>query len=225
VNVQELKKAAGERAAGFVEDGMVVGMGTGSTVYFTIQALGRRVGDGLSIRAVSTSEETSGLCSELGIPLVSLDDVDRVDLTIDGADEVDPGLEGIKGGHGALLREKIVALNSRRNIWVVDQRKLVDALVRDTVPLEVIEIGVVQLQAALAKRGYPSEIRMENGRRFHTDQNNLILDLKPGRVEDLRKAEREWNAMTGGVECGLFLGGADMVIVAGNDGVTIRERP
>ncbi len=223
----ELKKIAGERAAEFIEDGMVIGMGTGTTVYYTIQAVGRRVAQGLKVRAVSTSEETSRLCRELGIPLVSLDDVSAVDVTVDGADEVDPALNGIKGGHGALLREKIVATNSRRNVWVVDGGKLVKALVRTSVPIEVIPIGWKHVQRRLRERGYKAEVRRESGaesREFVTDGGNYILDLSPGVVRDVRALETEIKAMVGVVECGFFLGIVDTVVVARPEGVELIER-
>ncbi len=231
----ELKRIAGERAAEFVEDGMVIGMGTGTTVYYTIQAVGRRVAQGLKVRAVSTSEETSRLCRELGIPLVSLDDVNAVDVTVDGADEVDPALNGIKGGHGALLREKIVATNSRRNVWVVDGGKLVKALVRTSVPVEVIPIGWKHVQRRLRERGYNVEVRRESGaegkpggaapgREFVTDGGNFILDLSPGAVADVRALESEIKAMVGVVECGFFLGIVDTVVVARPEGIELIER-
>jgi ribose 5-phosphate isomerase A len=227
VEQNELKRIAGERAAEFIEDGMVIGMGTGTTVYYTIQAVGRRVAQGLKVRAVSTSEETGRLCRELGIPLVSLDDVSAVDVTVDGADEVDPELNGIKGGHGALLREKIVATNSRRNIWVVDGGKLVKALVRTSVPVEVIPIGWKHVQRRLRDRGYKVDVRRESGaegREFLTDGGNYILDLCPGVVPDARALESEIKAMVGVVECGLFLGIVDTVVVARSEGVELIER-
>ncbi len=223
----ELKRKAGERAAEFIEDGMVIGMGTGTTVYYTIQAVGRRVAAGLKVRAVSTSEETRRLCRELGIPLVSLDDVSAVDVTVDGADEVDPELNGIKGGHGALLREKIVATNSKQNVWVVDGGKLVEALVRSSVRVEVIPIGWKHVQRRLRERGYTVEVRREpgpEGKEFVTDGGNYILDLSPGVVADVRALESEIKAMVGVVECGFFLGIVDTVVVARPEGVELIER-
>ena len=220
----ELKRLAGERAAEFIEDGMVIGMGTGTTVYHTIQAVGRRVAQGLKVRAVSTSDETSRLCRELGIPLVPLDEVSAVDVTVDGADEVDPQLDGIKGGHGALLREKIVAVNSRRNVWVVDGGKLVETLVRASVPVEVIPIGWKHVERRLRERGYRVDVRREGAREFVTDGGNYILDLAPGAVADARALEREIKTMVGVVECGLFLGIVDTVVVARPDGIELLER-
>jgi ribose 5-phosphate isomerase A len=227
VQQNELKKIAGERAAEFIRDGMVIGMGTGTTVRFTIEAVGRKVGAGLKVRAVSTSEETSRLCRELKIPLVSLDDVAGVDVTVDGADEVDPQLNGIKGGHGALLREKIVAINSKRNVWVVDASKLVPTLVRTTVPVEVIPIGWKHVERRIRERGYKVEARREGGKEFVTDGGNYILDVAPGRVaagEPLRGLEAWLKSLVGVVECGFFLGIVDTVVVAGPDGIELLER-
>lgn len=220
----ELKRMAGERAAEFIEDGMVIGMGTGSTVYFTIQAVGRRVAAGLKVRAVSTSEETSRLCRDLRIPLVSLDEVSAVDVTVDGADEVDPELNGIKGGHGALLREKIVATHSKRNIWVVDAGKLVKALVRTSVPVEVIPIGWRHVERRLRERGWKVDVRREGNKEFVTDGGNFILDLSPGVVSDVRALERELKTMVGVVECGFFLAIVDTVVVARPEGIELIER-
>lgn len=233
----DLKRLAGERAAEFIEDGMVIGMGTGTTVYHTIQAVGRRAAQGLRVRAVSTSEETSRLCRQLGIPLVSLDEVDAVDVTVDGADEIDPQLNGIKGGHGALLREKIVAVNSRRNVWVVDGSKLVESLVRTSVPVEVIPIGWKHVERRLRERGYKVGVRREHSERsergegggasareFVTDGGNFILDLSPGVVADVRALEREIKTMVGVVECGFFLGIVDTVVVARPEGIELLER-
>ena len=222
--MSEEKRLAGERAVEYVESGMVVGIGTGTTVYHTIVKLAGRVREGLAIRGVSTSEETSALCRKLGIPLVELGSVERVDLTIDGADEVDPDLNGIKGGHGALLREKIVAVSSARNVWVVGAGKLVEALVRDVVPVEVVPIGAAKVLHRLRDRGFVAEMRREAGKPFVTDGGNHIIDLAPGRVADIHNLERELKLMTGVVECGLFLGIADTVIVARGTEIEILER-
>lgn len=218
------KKLAGEYATRYVEDGMTVGIGTGSTVYYTIQKLGEMVSQGLQIRGVSTSEETTSLCGQLGIPLVSLDETDGIDVTIDGADEVDPALNGIKGGHGALLREKMVAINSARNIWVVGTDKLVDFLVRDSIPVEVMPFGCERNRALMAGMGFAAEFREVEGRRFVTDSGNYILDLSPGRLEDPRELEKTLNLLTGVVECGLFLDIATSVVVAKDGGIHVLER-
>jgi ribose 5-phosphate isomerase A len=227
VQQNELKKVAGERAAEFIKDGMVIGMGTGTTVRFTIEAVGRKVAAGLKVRAVSTSEETSRLCRELRIPLVSLDEVAGVDVTVDGADEVDPQLNGIKGGHGALLREKIVAINSKRNVWVVDASKLVPTLVRTTVPVEVIPIGWKHVERRIRDRGYKVEARREGGKEFVTDGGNYILDVAPGAVAAgpaLKGLEAWLKSLVGVVECGFFLDIVDTVVVARPDGIELLER-
>ena len=136
-----LKQQAGERAVSFVEDGMLVGLGTGSTACYTIRKLGELVRQGLEIKSVCTSEQTRDLASEYGIPVVEIEDVGCIDITIDGADEVDPGGQGIKGGGGALLYEKIVASHSGQSIWVVEKRKLVQQLGAFPLPVEIIPFG------------------------------------------------------------------------------------
>lgn len=141
----EQKKLVGEYAANYVKDGMVVGLGTGSTVYFTIQKIGKMVKEGLSIKAVSTSSSTTVLANKLNIPLVSLNEVVGIDVTIDGADEVDGMFHGIKGGGGALLFEKIVASNSKQNIWVIDSSKYVEKLGGFLLPIEVISLGYTHI--------------------------------------------------------------------------------
>lgn len=222
--MQSEKQLAGEHAAGYVEEGMIVGIGTGSTVYYTIQRLGRMVAEGLRIRGVSTSDETTELCEKLGIPLVSLDEAGQIDLTIDGADEVDPDMNGIKGGHGALLKEKMVAVNSKRNVWVVGSGKLVERLVRDTFPVEVIPFGCRRNRDRIADLGYGAEFRTDGDRPFVTDSGNLIIDVTPGPVPDLRDLERRLNLMTGVVECGLFLEIATTVVVARDGRIEVMER-
>lgn len=219
------KRLAGEHAAGFVDDDMIVGIGTGSTVYYTIQKLGQRVAEGLKIRGVSTSDETTKLCEGLGIPLLSLDEVPSIDLTIDGADEVDPRLNGIKGGHCALLREKLVAINSDRNVWVVDSSKLVEGLVHDSIPVEVIPFGCERTMAHIKELGYRATFREDNGERPVTDQGNYIVDVSPGRLKDPKRLESELKHLTGVVECGLFIDIADTVVVARGGDVEVLTRP
>ena len=136
-----LKQQAGERAVSFVEDGMLVGLGTGSTACYAIRKLGELVRQGLEIKGVCTSEQTRDLACEYGIPVVDIEDVGCIDITIDGADEVDPGGQGIKGGGGALLYEKIVASNSRQNVWVIEKRKLVQQLGAFPLPVEIMPFG------------------------------------------------------------------------------------
>lgn len=218
------KQLAGEKAAEFVKDGMTVGLGTGSTVYYTIRRIGEMVREGLNIKAVSTSSSTTLLAESLNIPLVAIDEVGWLDLTIDGADEVDPSFQGIKGGGGALFFEKIVAAASDRSIWVVDSRKLVERLGKFPLPVEVVPYGNTHVFQRLSGRGMNPKWRMSGESRFVTDSGNYIIDLHLGAIED-PVALNDWlNGITGVVEHGLFLGMADTVIVAHQDIVEVMER-
>lgn len=170
--MDELKKLAGVYAAGFVEDGMVVGLGTGSTAYFFVEEIGRRIKEeGLSVVGVTTSTQTTKQAEGLGIPLKSVDDIDSIDVTVDGADEVDPQLNGIKGGGGALLMEKIVATPTKKYIWVVDESKMVDQLGAFKLPVEVVQYGADRLYLDFESKGYKPSFRVtEQGNRFVTDE-------------------------------------------------------
>ncbi|EUJ21430.1 ribose-5-phosphate isomerase A [Listeria aquatica FSL S10-1188] len=174
-----MKKLAGEKACEEIKEGMVVGLGTGSTTFYAIEELGRRVSAGLKIRAVATSKKTEELASERLIPLVSLNEVHEIDLTIDGADEVDSFLNGIKGGGGALFREKMVALHSKRNLWVVDETKLVQELGAFPLPVEVLPFGYRQVEKELVALGFHPRLRnaFNSKEPFITDNGNYIFDL------------------------------------------------
>ena len=220
--MDELKKLAGVYAAGFVEDGMVVGLGTGSTAYFFVEEIGRRIKEeGLSVVGVTTSTQTTKQAEGLGIPLKSVDDID---VTVDGADEVDPQLNGIKGGGGALLMEKIVATPTKKYIWVVDESKMVDQLGAFKLPVEVVQYGADRLYLDFESKGYKPSFRVtEQGDRFVTDMKNFIIDLDLGKINNPVALGDELKAMTGVVEHGLFNGMVNKVIVAGKDGVKIVE--
>ena len=217
--MEELKKTAGVTAAKFVKDGMVVGLGTGSTAYFFVEEIGRRIKEeGLNVVGVTTSSQTTKQAEGLGIPLKAVDDIDSIDVTVDGADEVDPQLNGIKGGGGALLMEKIVATPTKEYIWVVDESKMVDQLGAFKLPVEVVQYG------AFESKGYKPSFRLtEEGDRFVTDMKNYIIDLDLGKIENPVALGEELKAMTGVVEHGLFNGMVNKVIVAGKDGVKIVE--
>lgn len=214
------KKLAGKEAAKHIESGMIVGLGTGSTVQYTIEQLAERVrSQGLKIKGVSTSKATTKLAEELGIPLLTLGDIDEIDVTIDGADEVDPDFNGIKGGGGALLIEKIVAHASRKNIWVVDSGKLVSQLGKFPLPVEVMPFGFRQIYGALEKSGLHPTMRKTNEERYVTDNGNHIIDLNLDKIEDPAALETWLNLLPGVVENGLFLRRAD-VVIAGKNGST-----
>ena len=223
-----LKRAAAEAAVGLVEDGMVVGLGTGSTARFAVEALGRRHRDGLRFLGIPTSERTAAQATALGIPLTSFAEHRRIDLTIDGADEVERGsLNLIKGLGGALLREKIVASVSRRLAIIVDGEKLVDRLgTRSPVPVEVVAFSLELNQAALEGLGADVRQRLSaTGEPFVTDSGNRILDCAFGPIADPAGLEERINRVVGVVECGLFIGRADQVFAADAGGVRRLEGP
>jgi ribose 5-phosphate isomerase A len=223
-----LKRLAAERAVSYITDGMIVGLGTGSTARLMIAALGTRVAAGLRIRAVSTSERSAAQARDLGIAVLALDDVPRVDVTIDGADEIDLATFGlIKGLGGALLREKIVARASNLMIVIADESKLVPALgIHSPVPVEVIPFGWRHTAAALITLGCTPTLRVADsgGAPYLTDGGHYILDCACGRLVDPAAMEQGMKAITGVVECGLFLGIAGRLVVAGPAGVQVYER-
>jgi len=222
--VENLKKMAGIKAAEFVKDGMVVGLGTGSTAYYFVEEIGRRIKEeGLQITAVTTSSVTSKQAEGLNIPLKSIDQVDFVDVTVDGADEVDSQFNGIKGGGGALLMEKVVATPSKEYIWVVDESKMVDTLGAFRLPVEVVQYGAERLFREFEKKGYKPSFREYDGVRFVTDMKNFIIDLDLGSIPDPIAFGNMLDHQVGVVEHGLFNGMVNRVIVAGKDGVRILE--
>ncbi|MBC2184856.1 ribose-5-phosphate isomerase RpiA [Listeria sp. FSL L7-0253] len=207
------KKMAGEKACEWVKDGMIVGLGTGSTVYYTIEKLGKMVVNGLQITGVATSEETAKQAEKLGIPLKSLNDVTEIDVTIDGADEVDADFQGIKGGGGALLREKMVANASLKNIWVVSEEKFVRNLGEFPLPLEVIPFGWKQIQRELEKDAIETNLRKHaSGEVYVTNNGNYILDIVNQTFTDTAMWQEKLAQIPGVVEHGLFLDYVDLII-------------
>ncbi|MFC5651753.1 ribose-5-phosphate isomerase RpiA [Paenibacillus solisilvae] len=219
----ESKKIAADRAVGSVKSGMVVGLGTGSTAYWAIQAIGARVKTGLNIQAVATSEKSEALARELDIPIVPFSDIDSIDITIDGADEVDTDLNAIKGGGGALLREKIVAAASRELIIIADESKLVQRLGAFPLPVEVVPFGIeLTMKKLAALLACPLNLRQTEDKLFLTDNRNYIVDCHLGAIEDAVQLNQALNMIPGVVENGLFIHMAAKVIVGFNDG-TVRE--
>jgi ribose 5-phosphate isomerase A len=217
-----LKRAAAEAAVGLVQDGMVVGLGTGSTAAFAVEALARRHRQGLRFVGIPTSERTAAHATAMGIPLASFAEHRLIDLTIDGADEVERGtLNLIKGLGGALLHEKIVAAASQHLAIIVDGEKLVDRLgTRAPVPVEVVAFGLEATQAALEALGAVAQLRLSPaGESFVTDSGNRILDCNFGPIADPARLEPRIRHIVGVVECGLFIGRADPVFVADEAGV------
>lgn len=220
-----LKEQVGIKVAEFVTDGMIVGLGTGSTAYYFVAELGRRIKEeGLKITAVTTSSVTYEQAEGLGIPLKAIDDVEVVDLTVDGADEVDPALNGIKGGGGALLMEKIVATNSKDCIWIVDESKQVETLGAFKLPVEVVQYGAENLFRHFEKKGYSPAYREKDGQRFVTDQGNFIIDLDLKVIPDAEVLAEELDRTVGVVDHGLFLGMVSKVIVGTPEGPKIISK-
>jgi ribose 5-phosphate isomerase A len=220
------KQAAAARSMAYVEAGQIVGLGTGSTASHAIRMLGRRVREGLTIRGVPTSERTRELAEAEGIPLLPLEQVTRVDVTIDGADEVDPQLRLIKGGGGALLHEKIVASASDRLIVIADSDKLVGRLGRFPLPVEVVPRAWRLLAGKLAALGCTATLRQRADEVYVTEEGNYLLDCAFGAIEDPPRLAGALNEMPGVVEHGLFIDMADVVIIGrGQDAEVITAGP
>jgi ribose 5-phosphate isomerase A len=231
VDMDQLKRQAAARALGFVRDGMKLGLGTGSTAKHFVELLGERVRGGLHVIGVPTSEATRADAVRCGIPLTTLDDIDRLDLTVDGADEIDPSLNLIKGGGGALLREKIVASASDRMIVIADETKWVEALGRFPLPIEVIPFGLAATQRAIrgafAESGVSGQMMVRKGKDGHvfvTDGGHWIVDAHLGRITDAPRLASLLNAIPGVVEHGLFIGLASTAMLAGTEGIRVVER-
>jgi ribose 5-phosphate isomerase A len=222
----DAKQRAGEKSVEFVEDGMTVGLGTGSTAYWMVERLGARVREGLRVRCVPTSRRTEEQARTLGIPLVTFADVQQLDIAIDGADEIGPGLALIKGGGGALLREKLVAAAARRFVVVADASKRVEVLGKFPLPVEVVPFAweVTARRVAEVLKVEPAQRRDAAGATYLTDNGNYILDCRCDEIRDPERTERELKLLTGVVECGLFVGMADLAVVATDGGVEIIER-
>jgi ribose 5-phosphate isomerase A len=224
---QELKRLAAERAVGLVPDGAVIGLGSGSTAEIALRLLGERVRrEGLRLRGVPTSERTAGLAREAGIPLTTLEDAPQLDLTLDGADEVAPNLDLVKGLGGALTREKIVAVSSRLEVILVDSSKLVGTLgEHGPLPVEVLPFGWKRAAAELEDHGLAPERRTTpTGEPYVTDNGNYILHLRTGPIADPRGLDTLLRSVVGVVETGLFLGIAGLVLVGAEDGVRELRR-
>lgn len=202
-----------------IKDGMVVGLGTGSTALFATEAVGRMVGEGLKIQAVPTSESTRQLAASLGIPLVDINNIDAIDITIDGADEFTDKLELIKGGGGALLREKIVASLTRLHITIADYSKHVDKLGKFGVPIEVIPFACNYVLGMLGSFGGTGTIRKVNDSNFITDQGNFIIDTDFGLIENPADLAAKLDQIVGIVEHGLFVNLTHLVIMASGDNI------
>ena len=224
MDARQMKIRAAEAALAHVENGMRLGIGTGSTADEFVRLLAEKVAEGLQVEGVPTSERTARLCLDLGVPLKSLDELPELDLTIDGADEVDGQLRLIKGGGGALLREKIVAAASSRMIVIADESKVVDMLGAFPLPIEVNPFGLVATRIAIdklaARMGLTGEIRLRGTVEdvFTTDGGHHILDASFGRIPDAEALAIQLNSIPGVVEHGLFINLASFAIIAGENG-------
>jgi ribose 5-phosphate isomerase A len=232
MNADTQKRAAAARAVEFVRPGMRLGLGTGSTAKHFVELVGERVRAGLDVVAVPTSQATRADAERCGITLTTLDETPELDLTVDGADEIAPDLSLIKGGGGALLREKIVAAASARMIVIADRSKWVDALGRFPLPIEVAPFGLGATRRAIEKtiaatqRPGPLTLRPGNdGHAFVTDGGHWIIDAALGRIEDPKALANALSGIPGVMEHGLFIGLAQIAILAGPDGITVVERP
>jgi len=223
-NDQE-KEAAARASVRFVRDGCVVGLGTGSTAAYAVRFLGERVQAGLKIRGIPTSVHTKELAASLGIPLTTLDEFQQIDVTIDGADEIDSELRLIKGGGGALLREKIVASASRQLVIIADSTKQVPALGKFPLPVEVTPFAQALVAKKIAALGASVKVRQRaDGNAFITDEGHHILDCSFGRISDPPALARQLESMPGMVEHGLFIGMADVVLIGKGAEVTELRR-
>lgn len=219
------KRAAAERSLEYVRDGMCLGLGSGSTAAIMLELLGQRVRDGLRVRGVPTSEASRQVAEHAGIPIVTFDEVSSLDLTIDGADEVDPQLNLIKGGGGALLREKIVASLSRRVVIIVDSQKQVPRLGAFPLPVEVVQFAWRPLAQRLGDLGATPVLRRgPDGGAYVTDEGNFVLDCAFGQIDDPAALAARLDAMPGVVDHGLFVGLAHTLVVGRSDGTGVIER-
>ena len=220
MNQDELKAQTGKESVKYIKSGMIVGLGTGSTVRYMVDELGKQVQAGklTDIIGVTTSSRTTKQAESLGITIKTLDDVDHPDRTIDGADEISDDFQGIKGGGGALLWEKIVANASNKVMWIVDQSKMVHQLGKFPLPVEVIPFGSQHVFARLEKKGYQPSWRMAGDQKYRTDENNYIIDLHLGQIDHPAALADELIHMVGVVETGLFLNRVNDVIVGTDEG-------
>lgn len=219
------KKIAGEKAAEYVKDGMTLGLGTGSTAFHAVNAVGELVKKGMKLQAVPTSKATEAQARELGIPLLTIDEVEHIDLAIDGVDEIDPAFNAIKGGGGALYREKVVATMADEVIWIMDDSKLVEKIGAFHLPVEIAQYGSKQAIAKMEAYGWNPVLRVRDGKTFVTDNGNFIADLHLGAGFDIEDVYNKLSGMLGVLEHGLFLNMCKRIIVGTDEGAVITENP
>ena len=218
------KKQVAEKAVEYIEDGMLIGLGSGSTIYWMMRKLGERIQGGLKVKGIPSSKRTEKWAEEFGIPLTTFSEVQQLDLAIDGADEVDPDLNLIKGGGGSLLREKMVDDVSTRLIIVVDDSKLVSQLGKFPLPVEVVPFGWETTAQRIAALGITPRLRSNEDGVFISNNGNYILDCPFERMEDPNALHQQLKGMLGVVETGLFLNMTDVVLVGRGDGVQVIDK-
>lgn len=215
------KRVAGEKSAEYIKDGMILGLGTGSTAYYMIKKVGELIKNGMKIKAVATSKSTESLARELKIPLLSIDEVDKIDLAIDGVDEIDNEFNAIKGGGGALFREKIVASLANEVIWIMDESKLVDGIGKFPLPVEILPYGYKHVIKELQDYSLNPKIRMKEEEIFVTDNGNYIVDLHIGTPMNINDVYNKVNRITGVIETGLFINMCNRIIIGTSSGTKI----
>jgi len=223
-NFEQEKLLAAREAVKFIANGQIIGLGTGSTANLAIKEIGKMVAEGLEIRGVATSNRSEELAKSVNIPLLSMDAVDSIDLTIDGTDEFDADLNLIKGGGGALFREKMIARLSKREIIMADSTKKVEKLGAFKIPVEVVPIALNFARKQIEKLGATAKVREKNGAEFTTDAGNKILDADFGLIEDAEEVSAKLDGIEGVVCHGLFIGLANIVIMADGDEISVFEK-
>lgn len=217
------KKIAGEKATEYVKDGMILGLGTGSTAYHMVNKIGEMVKAGMDLKGVPTSKATEEQAKSLGIPLLSINEVDHIDIDIDGVDEIDPAFNATKGGGGALFREKIVADLADMVIWICDDSKLVDSLGAFPLPIEILQYGYTQTLKKMEAYGWNPVLRERDGKVFVTDNGNYIADLHLTKPVDIQDVKNKLATIVGVLETGQFLNFCKYLIVGSDDGVQVIE--
>ncbi len=221
---QEQKRLVGEKAAEYIKDGMTVGLGSGSTVYWTLKKLGEMIQQGMKVSGIPSSKRTEGWANEFGIPLIDFKDVDYLDIAVDGADEVDTNLNLSKGGGGSLLREKLVDDYAHKLIIVVDQSKVVNELGRFPLPVEIVPFGWEVTAERIAKLGCVPKLRMYENEIFITNNGNYIVDCQFKSISNPAELHNQLKLLLGVVETGLFVNMTDVVIVGGDDEIRVIEK-
>ncbi|MDX8045367.1 ribose-5-phosphate isomerase RpiA [Gracilibacillus sp. S3-1-1] len=223
-NAEQLKQIVAKEAVNYVKDGMKLGLGSGSTMYFFMKELGERVQDGLNVVGIPTSNKTAEWAKEFNVPLTDFSETQELDLAIDGADEVDLNLQLIKGGGGALLREKVVAASAKEFLVIVDESKIVDHLGTFPLPVEVVPFGWEVTAKEITALGCELERRTDNGQVYVTDNGNYILDCKFDKILDPEKLNKDLQSLVGVVENGLFINMTSKVLISDLEQVKVMEK-